>query len=155
MTRSGGMATFRPDLMRDHRQRAGLSLEQLAVLADISPETARRVEAGACRPTARVAVALAQALQVEMDILAPSPPGPETLKHLRQRTGKTQRQVADEVGMSAQMVSRVESGVYRVREPGRWAPAYGVTPQQWLTAWQAGRDERRRRIEEVRGGTQE
>ncbi|MGK5631295.1 helix-turn-helix domain-containing protein [Streptomyces sp. URMC 123] len=154
MTRSGGMTAFRPERMRHHRQRAGLSLGQLALLAGISPETARKAESGARSPTARVVLSLAQALRVSADELAPSQ-GPVTLKQLRQRTGRTQRQVAEAIGMSAQMVSRVEAGVYRVRAPDRWAPAYQVTTDQWLVAWQAGRDAHRRRIEEARGGTRE
>ncbi|MFI2077681.1 helix-turn-helix domain-containing protein [Streptomyces triculaminicus] len=149
------MAAFRPERMRHHRLQAGLSLENLALLADISPETARKVEAGARKPTARVVLALARALAVDVDELALPPQTPVTLKQLRQRTGQTQRQVAQAIGMSAQMVGRVEAGVYRAREPDRWAPAYQVTPEQWLAAWQAGRDERRRSIEEARRGSQE
>ncbi|MEV6672869.1 helix-turn-helix transcriptional regulator [Streptomyces sp. NPDC051162] len=149
-TRSGGMAAFRPERMREHRQRAGLSLEQLALLAGISPETARKAESGRRRPTGRVVVALAGALGVGVEELAPRAAGPATLKQLRQRTGRTQRQVAEAIGMSAQMVSRVEAGAYRASDPARWAPAYGVTPEQWLGAWQAGRDERCRDIQGAR-----
>ncbi|MFQ6199143.1 helix-turn-helix domain-containing protein [Streptomyces sp. NPDC000405] len=148
------MAAFRPDHMRYHRQRAGLSLEQLALLADVSPETVRRAESGATKPTGRVVVRIAEALRISVDELAPPPAtGPATLKQLRQRTGQTQRQVAEAIGMSAQMVSRVEAGVYRARDPDRWAPAYKVSPEQWLAAWQTGRDARRRDIEGARGGT--
>ncbi|MEV4437891.1 helix-turn-helix transcriptional regulator [Streptomyces sp. NPDC049577] len=153
-TRSGGVATFRSDRMREHRQRAGLSVEELALLAGVSPETVRKAESGARKPTGRVVVALADALRVSVEVLAPpGAVGRPTLKQLRQRTGRTQREVAEFIGMSSQMVSRVEAGVYRASDPGRWAPAYDVTPEQWLSAWQAGRDERRQRIEGARGGS--
>ncbi|MEU1826675.1 helix-turn-helix transcriptional regulator [Streptomyces abikoensis] len=148
------MASFQSECMRYHRQQAGLSLEQLALLAGVSPETVRRAESGATKPIGRVVIQIAEALRIGVEELAPSPAtGPATLKQLRQRTGQTQRQVAEAIGMSAQMVSRVEAGVYRVRDPGRWAPAYKVSPEQWSTAWQAGRDARRRDIEGARGGT--
>jgi transcriptional regulator with XRE-family HTH domain len=131
--------------MRDHRQRRGLTVDQLAVLAGINPGTIRRAEAGERMPSGRVVRALAQALEVEVGELVDDG-GPITLKQIRQRLGLTQRQVAEAIGMSTQMVSRVETGVYGVSDPARWASAYRLTPEQWTAAWQAGRDARRRSI---------
>ncbi|NUK28510.1 helix-turn-helix domain-containing protein [Streptomyces lunaelactis] len=80
-----------------------------------------------------------------MDELAPSE-GPLTLRQLRQRRGQTQREVAANVGVTSQMVSRVEAGTYGVKNVARWAAAYGTREAKWTKAWRAGREERRQRI---------
>lgn len=145
MSPSSGMFTFRADLLLLQRREAGLSCEQLAVLAGITPETVRRAEKGPGRPSARVVRALAEALGSTVDELAP--PGPRmTLRQMRQRAGSTQQEVAERVGVSTQMVGRVENGVYGVKDPDQWAAAYGVSRTRWLKAWSFGREDRRQRI---------
>lgn len=139
------MPSFRADVLLKQRQLAGLSCEQLAMLAGISPETVRRAEKGKSKPSARVTKALADALGRKVEDLAP-PTAQLTLKQLRQTAGGTQKDVAARIGVSTQMVSRVENGVYGVKEPGRWAAAYGVSTTRWTEAWAAGREDRRRRI---------
>ncbi|WP_438297857.1 helix-turn-helix domain-containing protein [Streptomyces sp. HUAS TT7] len=131
--------------MREQRVAVGLSCEQLAISAEVSPETVRRAESGRGHPSARVVAALADALGMPVDELAPQE-GPVTLRQLRQRTQQTQRAVADQVGVSSQMVSRVEQGTYGVKEPARWAAAYRVPVRQWKAAWAAGREARRQQI---------
>ncbi|MBE9500768.1 helix-turn-helix transcriptional regulator [Streptomyces sp. GKU 257-1] len=143
---SSGISTFRPDRLREARERAGLSPEQLGVLAGVSPETARRAEGARGHPNARVARALAQALGVELDHLAP-PARDLTLGQARQRTGRTQREIARALGMSVQMVSAVERGVYRARQPDRWAAAYRMSRKRWWQAWETGRQTRIRAME--------
>ncbi|WP_329151248.1 transcriptional regulator (plasmid) [Streptomyces niveus] len=122
-----------------------MSIEQLAVLAGVSPGTVRLAEGGKRQPGARVVGALAGALSSTVDQLAP-PEGPVTLRQLRQSSGRTQRAVACEIGVTSQMVSRVEAGTYGVSEPERWAAAYRVTPEGWAEAHAASREDRRRRI---------
>ncbi|MFP8906168.1 helix-turn-helix domain-containing protein [Streptomyces atacamensis] len=142
-------SAFRPDVMREVRQRAGLSRAQLAVLAQVSPETVRAAENRRHTPSVRVLRAIAEALAVPVDELCPAA-GPPTLKQLRRRTGLTQKQTAQAIGVSAQMVSRVEAGVYGVRDPARWAAAYQVDRKAWTAAWEAGREARRREVQEQR-----
>ncbi|MGW3091663.1 helix-turn-helix domain-containing protein [Streptomyces sp. NPDC001108] len=139
------MPTFRSDLLRLQRTEAGLSCEQLALLADIAPETVRRAERGRSQPSPRVVRALAAALGSSVDELAP-PEARVTLKQLRQRTGRTQKAVALQIGVSTQMVGRVENGVYGVKEPGRWAVAYRVSKARWLKAWAASREAKQQSI---------
>lgn len=136
--------------MRELRQRDGLSRAQLALLAQVSPETVRNAERGQCAPSARVVRALAEALAVPVGELSPIR-GTPTLTELRKRTGLTQRQTAEVIGVSAGMVSKVEAGMYGVRDPDRWAAGYQVTRDEWTTAWQAGRENRRRSIKPGRG----
>ncbi|TDT93344.1 DNA-binding XRE family transcriptional regulator [Streptomyces sp. 846.5] len=136
---------FRPERARELRERAGLSRDELAVLARISPETVRSAEIGARAPSARVIRALADALRTTVDALCP-PAGRVVLRDLRRRAGLTQRQLAEKVGVSAQMVSRVEAGVYGVKDPDRWAAGYKVTRAQWTRAWEAGRAARRKKL---------
>ncbi|MFF5808275.1 helix-turn-helix transcriptional regulator [Streptomyces sp. NPDC012746] len=140
------MASFRADALLTQRQAAGLSCEDLALLANVSPETVRRAEKGRSKPSARVTKALAEALRVPVEELAP-PASQLTLKQLRQqRAGITQKEMARRAGVSTQMVSRVENGVYGVTDETRWARAYGVSRAVWARAWAAGRADRQRRI---------
>lgn len=151
---------FRPDVLADLRKRAQLSRAELALLARISPETVRAAETGKRVPSARVLHAVAEALAVPVDRLSPVGKATPTLKQLRQRTGRTQRETAEVIGVSGQMVSRVEAGVYGVRDPAPWASAYQVTPPEWTAAWEAGREARRKEIKSKprrtrrRGGTE-
>ncbi|WP_326655711.1 helix-turn-helix transcriptional regulator [Streptomyces sp. NBC_01750] len=138
------MLNFRADRLRKQRLARGLSSDQLAALAGISPETERRAESGR-KPGPRVVAALAKALGVSVGELAPAE-GPLTLRQMRQRRGLTQREVAAEVGVTSQMVSRVEAGTYGVKDASRWAAAYGTSEAKWTKAWRAGQEERRRRI---------
>ncbi len=128
------------------RQSKRLSRAQLALMAGVSPETVRNAEQGRCEPSARVAGQLAQALGVTVGDLQPETPA--TLKGLRAATGLTQRAMSKVIGMSAAMVSKVEQGTYGVRDPARWAVGYQVTPEEWTRAWQAGREARRRAIDQ-------
>ncbi|MFD0409956.1 helix-turn-helix domain-containing protein [Kitasatospora sp. NPDC127116] len=135
--------------MRTLRQAAGLSRAQLALIAGVSPETVRNAETGSRSPSARVVRALARALGVPVGELMP-PQGAPTLRVLRQRTGLTQRQTAEVIGVSAGMVSKVEAGMYGVRSVARWASAYGVGVKTWTKAWKAGRERRRAEAEKGR-----
>ncbi|MEU2740953.1 helix-turn-helix domain-containing protein (plasmid) [Streptomyces sp. NBC_01136] len=148
---------FRPSVLADLRQRAQLSRTELALLAGVSPETVRAAETGKHCPSARVLRALAEALAVPVDRLSPVGKATPTLKQLRRRTGQTQKQTAEAIGVSGQMVSRVEAGVYGVRDPVRWAAGYQVSPAEWTAAWEAGKQARRKEIKAGkhgrRGGT--
>ncbi|MFB7030980.1 MULTISPECIES: helix-turn-helix domain-containing protein [unclassified Streptomyces] len=156
MSPTSGIPHFRPDVLRSQRVAAGLSCEGLAVLAGVSPETVRRAERGKSQPSARVLKQLAAALGTSVETFAP-PPAEATLKELRQLQGVTQRDMAKSIGVTTAMVSRVECGVYGVREPTRWAAAYGVSEERWARTWQTGREARQQRVRDQagkkRGGT--
>lgn len=145
MSPSSGIPQFRADLLRAKRQARGWSCEQLAVIAGITPETARKAEGGKVHPSPRVVKAIAAALDSSVDELAPVE-GPLTLRELRARRGVTQKTVATEVGVSTGMVSKVENGKHGVKQPAKWAAAYGVSRKRWTQAWEAGREQQRLRI---------
>lgn len=145
MSPSSGIPQFRADLLRSKRQARGWSCEQLAVIAGITPGTVRKAEGGTVRPSPRVVKALAAALDSSVDELAPVE-GRLSLRELRARRGVTQKDVAAEVGVSTGMVSKVENGKHGVKDREGWAAAYGVSPERWTDAWDAGRETQRRRI---------
>lgn len=145
MSPSSGIQQFRGDLLRAKREDRGWSRDQLAVVAGITPATARKAEEGAGRPSPRVVRALAAALSVSVDELAPVE-GPLSLRELRARTGLTQKDVAKKVGVSTGMVSKVERGRHGVKEPGKWAVAYGVSRDRWADAWGVSRELQREHI---------
>ncbi|MGW1839636.1 helix-turn-helix transcriptional regulator [Streptomyces sp. NPDC002067] len=151
MKRSSGVPGFRSSRLNELRCQANLSIDQLAALAGVSPETVRRVEKGSRQPGGRVLAALADALRVSTQELAP-PAGALTLRRIRQGKGGTQREFAARIGVSVQMVSQVERGIYGVSNPAKWAAAYGVSLKAWRSAWEAGREERRRRADAQRAG---
>ncbi|MGW2255122.1 helix-turn-helix transcriptional regulator [Kitasatospora sp. NPDC001660] len=133
----------RASRLRTLREEAGLSRAQLALAAGVSPETVRSAEIGVCAPSPRVTAALARVLGVTVKALAGKP---LTLKELRGTTGLTQRAMAEVIGMSGGMVSKVEAGLYGVSDVGRWAAGYQVTEEEWTAAWEAGRDQKKRQI---------
>ncbi|MFF4291000.1 helix-turn-helix domain-containing protein [Streptomyces sp. NPDC001633] len=151
MKRSSGVSGFRSSRLHELRCQANLSVDELAALSGISPETVRQVEKGSRQPGGRVLKALATALHTTTQDLAPTSEEP-TLKRLRQEQGRTQREIAGKIGVTPQMVSQVERGVYGVSKPAQWAAAYGVSRKRWQAAWEAGREQRRQRAEDRRAG---
>jgi transcriptional regulator with XRE-family HTH domain len=126
------------------RLQAGVSVEELATAAGVSPSTVRSAESGS-QPGPRVATALARALGVPLDELAP--PGPAlTLRDVRRRLGLTQAEMGARIGVVRQRISQVERGVTGVRQPQSWARAYRLTPSQWSRAHTAARTLVRKKV---------
>ncbi|ONI48498.1 helix-turn-helix domain-containing protein [Streptomyces sp. IB2014 011-1] len=149
MSPSSGISQFLAGQLRAQREARGWSCDQLAVVAGINAATVRTAEGGTSRPSPRVVQALAAALGVPVEQLAPFE-GVLTLRELRARRGLTQRDVAARVGVSTGMVSKVERGIHGVKEPGTWAASYGVSRTSWTEAWEAGRERQRQRIKAQR-----
>jgi transcriptional regulator with XRE-family HTH domain len=127
------------------RLEARIGIDDLAVAAGVSPNTVRYAESGTHQPRPRVVHAIARALGVTLDELAP--PGPAlTLRDARRRLGLTQAQMAARLGVVRQMVSQVERGVTGVRCTTTWAAAYQLTPTQWTRAQEASRDLVRQKV---------
>jgi transcriptional regulator with XRE-family HTH domain len=121
------------------RLNTGISIEDLAAAAGISPNTVRSAESGRHQPCARVERAIARALGVTLHEIRT--PGPfVTLRDIRLSLGLTQAQMAARIGVVRQRVSQIERGLGTVAAPAAWAAAYGLTLAQWTRAHQATRD---------------
>lgn len=117
------------------RVESGISLENLAVAAGLSPNTVRSAESGAHQPRPRVAAAIATALGVTPHDLITT--DIVTLRRARFVLGLTQREIAHRIGCSRQLVSRIERGAGRPGSPDAWSAAYELTPAQWRQAMEA------------------
>ncbi|MGW3200032.1 helix-turn-helix transcriptional regulator [Streptomyces sp. NPDC001118] len=139
------MSLFDGARARTLRLEARIGIADLAIAAGVSPNTVRCAESGTHQPRPRVAHAIAQALGVTLDELAPVGP-PLTLRDVRRRLGLTQAEMASKLGVVRQMVSQVERGVTGVKAPGKWAAAYGLTLTQWARTQKATRDLVRQKV---------
>lgn len=145
-------APFDGQHTRQLRLQAGLSVETLAALAQVSPNTIRAAESGQRQPRARVINDLAAALGVPPTELTRSP-RVSSLHDVRADLGLTQTQIAHLVGTCRQVVSRVERGIGAVRDPQRWATAYRLTVRQWHTARHTARQNLSRPAPRPKGDT--
>ncbi|MET9399321.1 helix-turn-helix transcriptional regulator [Kitasatospora sp. NPDC002965] len=127
------------------RINSGVCIEDLALLAGVSPNTIRHALGGKHDPRPRVAAAIARALGVPISELALTK-GPLTLRDVRHRLGLSQLGMALRVGVCRQMVSRVERGVSNVNTPERWAQAYELSLDGWLRAYRTSRASALKRI---------
>ncbi|MER6121779.1 helix-turn-helix transcriptional regulator [Streptomyces sp. NPDC001795] len=126
---------------------AQIGIEELATAGGVSANTVRSAESGHHQPRPRVANAIARALGVPLDELAP--PGPAlTLCDVRRRLVLTQAEIADKLGVVRQRVSQVERGVTEVPSPQAWAAAYGLSTAQWVSVDAASRDLVRQHVAE-------
>jgi len=146
--------------LRALRRRAGVSVATIGGHLRVPAATVYNWEAGRVGVPREHLPRLAVLLEVEVALLPAAlrgagerpPPAPSPLRRLRRRTGLSQQQVADRLGVSRQTVSAWErglapplvalrrlSGVYGV-PVARVARAAGVTPPALLDRrrWQAG-----------------
>ncbi|MFD5588813.1 helix-turn-helix transcriptional regulator [Streptomyces sp. NPDC127063] len=130
---------------RSLRLQAGVSVEDLATAAGVSPNTVRSAESGTHQPRPRVANAIARALGVPLSELF-QPNQRLTLRDVRWHLGLTQAQMAARIGVVRQRISQVERGVAGVRSVAAWAAAYGLTAAQWVSAHKASRDLVRQKV---------
>jgi transcriptional regulator with XRE-family HTH domain len=103
--------------LRRVREHAGLSQAQLARLADVRPATVSDIETGRHRPSLAVAQRLVHALGLTMadvwdvgGVWPGSNSSSSIARRLRFRDGLTQQQVADQAGVTVDVVSRLEAG---------------------------------------------
>lgn len=148
----GTMARFDPHRLTAARERRGLSMIELERLAGLSRGRVSEIEAG--RPTTPpVVVALAAALEVSVDDLAPMPARP-TLVDYRQQRGLLSQDLANELGVAAATISRIENGLLELRLREEWADLLGIDVERLQRAWEAGRRARlllsERRLQEAK-----
>jgi transcriptional regulator with XRE-family HTH domain len=120
---------FAGDVMQAARQGYGLSRAAVATLVTVSPQTVAQWETGRSVPTPAHLIAVAQALHVTPEQLLRAPAVAADLVGLRTRTGRTANAVARQIGFSAPLLSRWETGGSAVNSQAaqRLAALYGTT----------------------------
>ncbi|MFD9850529.1 helix-turn-helix transcriptional regulator [Streptomyces parvus] len=136
----GGVETHCGALIRELRRGKGWSLATLAVQAGTNVNSLSRIERGTQAPGPELLLRMAQALGTTTRTLAPQD-GAATLRQIREWTGRTRAQVAQELQVAANTVGTAERGVTRPRDTDRWAQVYGLTPREFEQAWQRSKDE--------------
>lgn len=140
------MTRFVPARLAAARTARGLTQAELAALAGVEHSLVGLLETGDRNPSPRVLAALAAALGVAMDELAPMPRRP-TLADYRQQTGRAAKQLAEELGIPAPSVSRIETGLLDLRKEADWAALLGIDVDELRRAWERGRRQRLRDAE--------
>ncbi len=137
--------------LRELRQAAGLSQEDLASLAGCAPSAVGTWESGRYGPQPRHAIALAEALGVSIHDLITFEAADAALRDLRAWAGLTQTEVRQQ--LSLRDIGAMERGTKPV--PPEVAPAlaqlYGVTVVELQAAAERTREGWRRRLDSKRG----
>ena len=147
--RSGAaVQDFARAALRSHRRRLGHSRSDLALLVHTSPQTVAQWETGVTTPTPPHLKALADCLNLMTDDLLTTTRTEATLRGLRERCGFTARAAAAAVGVSASVLSTVETGSGALTDTiaKRMAGAYGIPADELHSAWQRTVDDRTRRL---------
>lgn len=133
--RRRGVAGWRADRLTTARQQAGLKQVELAHLVGVAAWTVHAWEHRGQAPTARHLAMLAAALSVQAEWLAPLPPD-ATMRHLRDRVGLTQRQVAEHLGRGRASIAEIEAGRWWPTDASQWASLYKVNLSTLRRAWE-------------------
>ena len=148
---------FRRDRMRQAREAAGLSRQDVAVILDCAASTVRGWEDGTATPHGPYLKNLAEALGLKLEDLVAEASGEHlTLGDLRARAGLLQADAAIALGLSVPTLSETERG-NRTVQPDRAAALarlYAVPVEQVLLAAQTTRELRRQRaLEKARASS--
>jgi transcriptional regulator with XRE-family HTH domain len=122
--RMRGLQTFSADRLRQGREAAGLTQEQLGERAGVDGTAVSHYEAGRRRPDPASVTRLAAALELEVaDLLAgqDQPDDAVTLRELRERAGQTQGAMAEALGIGHAAYSKIERGLTTRVTPARVA----------------------------------
>ena len=147
MPRSAGRLS--PTALSVAMNRRGASVDDLAVLFDVSTGTVRGWLSGRRVPDPPALLALSRALRVRPADLTLVDAHTERISDLRIHAGMLQSEVATASGITQSQLSKIERGVSRPTEPlvGSLASLYGVPPDRVHVAWQRSRDDRKRHAE--------
>jgi len=137
-----GVQGFSPTALRRARGRRRLSLRQLSLLSGVSIATISTWEAGKATPSSRLLAPVADALRIEVGVLAPVKESRLGLADLRNQLGLTQQQAADAVGLKKSMYAAIETGFRPADQAqrNRIAQLHGITDENFDTLWHRTRD---------------
>jgi DNA-binding XRE family transcriptional regulator len=131
---STGVHLFAHGVLRRARSERGLTIRDLSLLLDVSPQAATACE-------------LAAVLRITADDLLRTPLNEADLASLRERAGLSATEVARAVGIHRSALSEIERGYRKLpdRLVGELASMYGRDKEVIAQAWQRGRDAATRR----------
>ena len=137
MAGQNAVPNFEPDRLRNLRQRAGLTQEQLAEVAGLPPQTVVQYENGHRAPFASRLAALADALGARPADLTAASNAPTTLAQLRINAGLTQQAAAQRAQLVRTRYSAIERGEVAAVDDAvlaAIAAALNTTPRETRTA---------------------
>jgi transcriptional regulator with XRE-family HTH domain len=144
---STGVHLFAHGVLRRARSERGLTIRDLSLLLDVSPQAATAWEQGKSAPSPRHLRELAAVLRITADDLLRTPLNEADLASLRERAGLSATEVARAVGIHRSALSEIERGYRKLpdRLVGELASMYGRDKEVIGQAWQRGRDAATRR----------
>ncbi len=144
---STGVHLFAHGVLRRVRSERGLTIRDLSLLLDVSPQAATAWEQGRSTPSPGHLRKLAEVLRISTDDLLRTPLNEADLASLRERAGLSATEVARSVGVHRSALSEIERG-YRKLPPrlcSELAVLFGRDEATISEAWQRGRDAATRR----------
>jgi transcriptional regulator with XRE-family HTH domain len=144
---STGVHLFAHGVLRRVRSERGLTIRDLSLLLDVSPQAATAWEQGKSTPSPGHLRKLAEVLRISTDDLLRTPLNEADLASIRERAGLSATEVARSVGVHRSALSEIERG-YRKLPPqlcNRLSALYGRDQAMIAEAWQRGRDAATRR----------
>ena len=144
---STGVHLFAHGVLRRARSERGLTIRDLALLLEVSPQAATAWEQGKSAPSPGHLGKLAEVLRISTDDLLRIPLNEANLASLRERAGLSATDVARSVGIQRSALSEIERGYRKLpdRLRGQLASLYRRDPAMIARAWQRGRDSATRR----------
>lgn len=141
-----GIAGFDGTRLRRIRKRADLTADQLGLKIGVRENTVLLWETGRTLPTANNLSKLAQVLGVVPANLLRPRRGAETLRDLRERSGRSIKKAATESGVSASTIVRLERGIasLKVETADALAGLYEISIQDVEQAHEASKAARER-----------
>ena len=144
---STGVHLFAHGVLRRVRSERGLTIRDLSLLLDVSPQAATAWEQGKSTPSPGHLRKLAEVLKISTDDLLRTPLNEADLASLRERAGLSAAEVARSVGVHRSALSEIERGYRKLpaRLHSQLASLYGRDQAMIASAWQRGRDAATRR----------
>ncbi|MBA4025047.1 MAG: transcriptional regulator [Gordonia sp.] len=135
----GGVAGFSPDALRRAIQKAGLTVDELGGLIDVSRQAIEAWLRSETVPSPKSLRKAAEALDVDPSSLTLNNSRSAQLADLRVRAGLSQAAAAVQAGISATTLRQAERGQRKTLDPDlahALAHAYGVSVDEVMTAWE-------------------
>lgn len=132
---------FSATRLRRYRQARKATIEDLADAAGVSAQAVSAWETGRAAPTPELLAKVAAELRLTVADLVPIPTDQLGLSDLRVQAGLTQASAAQQLGVSATLLGRIEKGRkdYEDERADQLAELYGVTKELVTKAWELDR----------------